>query len=143
MNIVEMYNAMKDMALATNMVSEVILLKSNDSIDELIKNVKYRSMIIIASNGQIEKDDNDYVFSITIIDKTKEEDNLYLQSVNDGMTVLRLIADSLNYNHNQRVVYSDIITGSGYDNNNGLLVTLNTDVSFEFDTLSSGLKNVW
>ncbi len=134
MNIVEMYEAIKEIALATKMINDVVLIKSDDNIDELIKVAKYRTMFIVVQTASLGTDDNDINMSISIVDKTKETDAIYLHSVNDGLSVLRIVSDGMNHHHNQRIRYSEILIGSGYLNN-GLLTTLNTDVSFEFETV--------
>ena len=134
----EQYDEFKAAALASGLVEDVVLAKSAEQVEKIIVDKDYRTLFVTISDADIYTEVDVVVFSITIVDKTNDDDDSYLASVNDGLALLRSITDTMNYQFNNEVRLNNIQVGSGVADNK-----LTTVVSCEFVFNVEYLPNIF
>jgi hypothetical protein len=135
MDIVEMYQTLKDIADASGLVTNTKLIKSGDDVTGITEEGEYRRLLVTAQSANLYKEDNDISFHIMILDKTDEDDVTYLHSVNDGIALIRSIIDSLALTYGNRVSASELSITSGKDEDHSLITSIECDLSFEFNII--------
>jgi hypothetical protein len=135
MNIIEMFTLMKQIADGSGLVSKTSLIKSGNDVDNITEEGQYRHLLVTAQTANLYKDDNDIVFHIMIIDKTDEDDVVYLHSVNDGIALVRKIIDTLAITYGNRVSTTALSITSGKDEGHQLITSIECDLSFEFNII--------
>lgn len=134
MTLVEMYKAIKEIAEESGLVSEVKLIKSDTDISEVMDNGVYRKLLISAKSAKMYSEDDEFVFHVLIFDKTKEDETQYLNSINDGMSLVRTITTRLFNEYGNRVDVENIVVNSG-KSNTSLMTSIDFDLSFEYQTI--------
>ena len=134
MDIVKMVDVIKSVATDSGLVNEVKLIKSGENVENSVLSGGYRKLLITASNASLYKDDNDIVFHLMVLDKTDEDDTIYLHSINDGIALIRMIIDSVSKVYNNRANATRLEIASGKDEDS-LMTSIECDISLEFNII--------
>lgn len=134
MNIIEMINVIKTVAKESGLINEIRLIKSGENVEDAVLSGGYRKLLLTVNSADLYKNDNSIVIHAMILDKTDEDDDVYLHSVNDGIALLRVIIDTIGKLYNNRIVASQLQVSSGKDEDS-LMVSIETDLSMEFNII--------
>lgn len=134
MNIIEMINVIKTVAKHSGLINEIRLIKSGENVEDAVLSGGYRKLLLTVNSADLYKNDNSIVIHAMILDKTDEDDDVYLHSVNDGIALLRVIIDTIGKLYNNRIVASQLQVSSGKDEDS-LMVSIETDLSMEFNII--------
>lgn len=134
MNIIEMINVIKTVAKDSGLINEIRLIKSGENVEDAVLSGGYRKLLLTVNSADLYKNDNSIVIHAMILDKTDEDDDVYLHSVNDGIALLRVIIDTIGKLYNNRIVASQLQITSGKDEDS-LMVSIETDLSMEFNII--------
>ena len=134
MNIIEMINVIKTVAKHSGLINEIRLIKSGENVEDAVLSGGYRKLLLTVNSADLYKNDNSIVIHAMILDKTDEDDDVYLHSVNDGIALLRVIIDPIGKLYNNRIVASQLQVSSGKDEDS-LMVSIETDLSMEFNII--------
>ena len=129
-----MVEVIKSVANESGLASEVRLIKSGENVETAVLAGKYRKLLITVSNASLYKEDNDIVFHLMVLDKTDEDDTIFLHSVNDGIALIRMIIDSLSKVYNNRAKATQLQIASG-TNEDSLMTSIECDISLEFNLI--------
>ena len=134
MNIVKMFDVIKNVAKDSGLVNDVRLIKSGENVENAVLTKGYRKLLITASRASLYKEDNDIVFHLMVLDKTDEDDTLYLHSINDGIALIRMIIDSVSKVYHNRANVTQLEISSGKDEDS-LMTSIECDISLEFNII--------
>lgn len=129
-----MYDTIKSVANDSGFVNEVRLIKSGENVESAVFSGGYRKLLLTANRASLYKDDNDIIFHIMVLDKTDEDDTVYLHSINDGIALIRMIIDSISKVYNNRVRATELEISSGKDEDS-LMTSIECDLSMEFNII--------
>lgn len=120
--LVELYRDIELAALDSGLVEEVVIVKDEDELVDLIEDLEYRTLFLVIEAADIMTEDDTVQFFAVVLDKTGYNNNdEFLYSVNDGVALLKELYDYLNYAN-----YNDIEVGTvdiGSAVNEGTLMT--------------------
>jgi len=134
MDIIKMFEVVKTVAEDSGLVNEVRLIKTGENVADAVYSGNYRKLLVTVSKASLYKNDNDLVFHLMVLDKTDEDDSIYLHSVNDGIALIRMIIDSIGKLYNNRITTSQLDITSGKDEDS-LMTSIECDISFEFNLI--------
>jgi len=134
MNIVKMFDVIKNVAEDSGLVNDVRLIKSGENVENAVLTKGYRKLLITASRASLYKEDNDIVFHLMVLDKTDEDNTLYLHSINDGIALIRIIIDSVSKVYHNRANVTQLEISSGKDEDS-LMTSIECDISLEFNII--------
>ena len=129
-----MFEVVKTVAEDSGLVNEVRLIKTGENVADAVYSGNYRKLLVTVSKASLYKNDNDLVFHLMVLDKTDEDDSIYLHSVNDGIALIRMIIDSIGKLYNNRITTSQLDITSGKDEDS-LMTSIECDISFEFNLI--------
>jgi len=134
MDIIKMFEVVKTVAKDSGLVNEVRLIKTGENVADAVYSGNYRKLLVTVSKASLYKNDNDLAFHLMILDKTDEDDSVYLHSINDGIALIRTIIDGVGKLYNNRVTASQLDITSGKDEDS-LMTSIECDISFEFNLI--------
>jgi len=129
-----MFEVVKTVAKDSGLVNEVRLIKTGENVADAVYSGNYRKLLVTVSKASLYKKDNDLAFHLMILDKTDEDDSVYLHSINDGIALIRTIIDGVGKLYNNRVTASQLDITSGKDEDS-LMTSIECDISFEFNLI--------
>lgn len=136
--LVAIINRIKRAALGSNLVNEVRLIKSEEDISDISRDSVFRAVYITIDSAVIISDDDGYTISLSIVDKAGSySDDAFIYSIDEGITLLRVIADTLNYNagnSNVQITYNNIDIRSGLSEG-GLITWIDATMTYSVTTL--------
>ncbi len=105
-NILEKYNTIKQVALDTELVSNVFLCTDEEEVMSRMANAESRELIVIPVDFALFSTNSFIKFDILIIDKVnnRDDDEYALQSLANGMAFLSDLASRLNYKEDENTV---------------------------------------
>ena len=97
-NLRGIYEALKDFGERHEMVNQVVLVKSEDELED--REFDYRTMVILPLEASISREDNSPVYyldlGVVIIDKTpKDDDVANINSIDENIFVIGQLQDHL------------------------------------------------
>ena len=141
MRLRDIIESITNAANGSQLFSEIKLLKTEDDIERMFNDAKYRTLYMVVTGAEIVSDDDNFSISLTIADKIVEgDDDSYIASVQDGIAGLRLINDRVNYAASYMgagdggVTFSEVEIVSGKYQNDTLVV-IDTVMTYSYDVL--------
>jgi hypothetical protein len=136
---IEKYEIIKESALATKMIKKVQLAYSEEHAMNIITNAQSCEMVLVPTELTMLTNDDSVMFDIFIFDKVNndDEEKYTLNSWQNSLAALRLIADNLNYKEDEDVLVESVHFGIYYDEdadfqrqNVVTMITAQLDLSF-------------
>lgn len=126
--LLELYNELKESALGSELVEEVVLAKTVEQLTQVLDDLEYRSMIVVMDTAALYSEDDFVNVNLTVVDKVPEDsDEDFLYSVNDGISLFKTIADDLSYSQK-----NDVEIGQPLINSFAIGESVMTSVSVDF-----------
>lgn len=139
-SLVMIVQRLKNAALNSKLANEVVLIKSERDLGSISEDSNFRSVYISIEDADLDMYDDYYNISFVIVDKASEEtDDAYLYSIEEGISLLRIMSDTLNYNTsntNVSVQYSDVKISSGLSGS-GLITWIDANMKYSFKSINN------
>lgn len=130
-----LFNELKQAAIDSGFVEEVVLVKKEESLADMIEDLNYRTLFLVPDSASVYTEDDQISFIASVIDKSNDDDDSYLFSINDGLTLLKVVSNDMNYKAANHIVIGEIDIGSGTAPEGALMIILTAVLSFRITYL--------
>jgi len=138
-DFIEKYNIVKQSALDTKIINKVSLAYSEQHAMDMVINAKSCEMVLVPVELTMMTDNDSVMFDMFIFDKVNndDDDGYVLNSWQNTLTALRVMADSLNYQEDEDVLVDNVHFGVYFDEDSGFerknvvaLITAQLDLAY-------------
>jgi len=128
----QVIDEIKAAATSSGLINQIKMVKVEKDIDDIFEDANFRSLYIVIDDADILGRSDYFGISLFVMDKaTNSTDDAYLYSIQDGIAVLRIISDRLNYvtdgSIDAKLGNINIVSG---ESSGELITLLNTTISY-------------